>query len=274
MYIPNKIWVYTIAYNESHFVKHFLAAYKDAEKIIVYDNMSTDNTVELLLEDSRVEVRTHDSGGQIRDDLYLDIKNNCWKEARGKATWVIVVDFDEVFNRVRQVNGEIVYDLDFTDAYHNNWNVFKPLGYNMISIEAPLYAEGHPSIYAPRGVFHGPSSKFCCFRPDRIKEINYAPGCHEAMPEDMNGTQFGIRILENNDFKLLHYKFWNVDRYLKRMDDYQTRMSKENEDNKWGWHYMISKAEHYQMFVCGYDISKPLFDITIEDEQIMNIKIK
>jgi hypothetical protein len=268
MLYNNRIWVYTIAYNESFFVNNFLDAYKDAERIIVYDNMSTDNTVELLLQDDRVEVRQYDSGGKIRDDLYLDIKNNCWKESRGLADWVIVVDFDEIFNRVRQVDGQIMYDLDLTDAFANDWHMFKPYGYNMISIEAPLYASGHPAMYSNRGIFHSPSSKMCCFRPDKIKEINYAAGCHEAMPEGVSGD---VRILINEDYKLLHYKFWNVDNYMKRMADYQTRMSKENEVYGWGWHYMIPMSEHYQMFVCGYDISKPLFDITIDDEQILNL---
>lgn len=270
----NRIWVYTITYNESHFVKNFLTAYKEAERIVVYDNMSTDNTRELLKEDDRVEIRDYYSNGQIRDDLYLSIKNNCWKEARGKADWVIVVDFDEIFTRARIINDVPVLDLDLTDAYYNGWNVFRPYGYNMVSLEAPLYAEGHPFEYSKKGVFHNPAIKMCCFRPDQISEIRFEPGCHTANPLDMDGKIDNVRILMNQDFKLLHYKFWNVDHYMKRMKDYQTRMSNQNKEHGWGWHYLIPLNEHYQMFVCGCDLAKDLFEIVIEGEQPLNLDIK
>jgi len=269
----NRIWVYTIAYNEGPFVKNFLAAYKDAERIIVYDNMSTDDTVQLLSIDPRVEIRKHDSKGQIRDDLYLEIKNNCWKEARGLADWVIVVDFDEIFTRAILIDGNPIFDLDLRDAFYNGWNVFKPYGYNMVSLEAPLYATGHPFEYSKKGVFHHPAIKMCCFRPDQIAEIRYEPGCHTANPIDMTGGTDYVRILMNSDFKLLHYKFWNVDHYMKRMSDYQTRMSDQNRIHGWGWHYMKPLSEHHQMFVCGCDLARPLFEIEIDGEQPLNMDI-
>ena len=270
----NRIWVYTICYNESHFVKNFLVAYQDAERIIVYDNMSTDNSRELLKADPRVEIRDYDSGGQIRDDLYLEIKNNCWKEARGLADWVIVVDFDEIFCRARLVDDVAVFDLDLRDAFYNGWNVFRPYGYNMISLEAPLGADGHPYEYSKRGVYHNPAIKQCCFRPDQIQEIRFEPGCHTSNPLDMAGGTDNIRILMNEDFKLLHYKFWNILYYMERMKDYQTRMSKQNEAHGWGWHYMLDLSQHYQTFVCGCDLARPLFEITPDGEQPLNLDIK
>ena len=35
-------------------------------------------------------------GGAFRDDLHRDLKNECWKESRGQADWVICVDVDEL----------------------------------------------------------------------------------------------------------------------------------------------------------------------------------
>lgn len=269
----NRIWVYALCYNEAPFVKNFLIAYKDAEKIIIYDNMSTDNSVELLKQDERVEIVPYDSQGQIRDDLYLEIKNNCWKEARGKADWVIVIDFDEIFCRARKIEDVISFDLDLTKAFEAGFNIIKPYGYNMVSLEAPLYADGHPYEYSQRGVYHDPAQKMCCFRPDQLSEIRFQAGCHNADPLDMNGGIENIRILMDEDFKLLHYKFWNLEHYMVRMADYQKRMSEQNKKHGWGFHYMLSLAEHHDTFVNGCDHAEPLFDIKRDGEQPLNYKL-
>ena len=182
------IWLYTLSFNESHFVKNFLTAYKDVDRIIVNDNMSTDNTVELLKQDPRVEVRTWDSKGQIRDDMYLDYKNNVWKEARGKADWVIVVDFDEIFTSAYLKDNKPIFDLDLYDIYKDGYNMIKPRGYNMVSLNSPLGTDNHPYEHSKIGVYHPPEEKLVCFRPDRLSEIRYHAGCHHAQPLDLNGT--------------------------------------------------------------------------------------
>jgi hypothetical protein len=265
MIYRNRIWVYALCYNEAPFVKHFLTAYKEAERIVIYDNQSTDGCRELLCKDSRVEIRENDSGNQIRDDLYVKIKDNCWKEARGQADWVIVIDFDEIFTRARMINGIAVFDLDLTDVYMNGWNVIYPYGYNMSSLEAPLYADGHPFEYSQKGAVHNPERKMCCFRPDQVGEMRYQAGAHVSNPLDINGSKDGIRILNNIEYKLLHYKFWNLDYYMKRMEEYQTRMSDINKERGWGGHYLMSMQAHHDIFVFGCNLAKPLFDIVWEE---------
>jgi len=255
-----KIWVYTLSYNEEHFVKNFLTAYKDAERIIVNDNMSTDRTVELLKQDPRVEVRTYDSGNKIRDDLYLEFKNNAWKEARGKADWVIIVDFDEIFTRVTFIDGQPVFDLDLSRPYDLGFDIIKPWGYNMVSLDAPLGTDDFPYVHSPKGCYHVPQEKMCCFRPDKLMEIGYFAGCHRAEPLDMNGGK-GMQTYFSPEYKGLHYKFWNLDLYMEKMKDYQTRLSDVNKSYGWGWHYMESLQSHHDLFTRGFDISKNLIDI-------------
>ena len=259
--MKQSVWVYTISFNEQHFVKHFLYAYKDAERIIVNDNMSTDDTRKLLSEDSRVEIRDYDSGGKIRDDMYLDFKNNAWKEARGKADWVIIVDFDEIFTRARLIDGEPVFDLNLEIPYNNGFNIIRPYGYNMNSLDAPLGADGHPFDYSKLGAYHVPQEKMCCFRPDKLKEIRFKAGCHLADPLDMNGTTDTIRIFISKDYKLLHYKFWNLTLYMERMAEYQRRVSDINKEFGWAWHYMEPMESHRNVFVRGHDHCEYLFDI-------------
>jgi len=258
-----------LCYNESHFVKNFLTAYKDADKIIVLNNMSTDNSVELLKEDPRVEVRDWDSGGKIRDDLYLEMKNNVWKEARGKADWVIVVDFDEIFTRAVEIKDQNLdtekvgwkFDLDLTVPHNEGFNIIRPYGYNMVSLDAPLYTDDHPHVHSGKGAYHVPSEKLACFRPDEISEINFIAGAHWANPLDMDGTTKNVRIYFQPHYKLLHYKFWNIDYYMERMENYQERMSQQNKDMGWGYHYLLPLEEHDHTFRNGEKLSEPLFDI-------------
>ena len=260
-----RIWCYTLAYNESHFVKNFLTAYRECEKIIVYDNMSTDNTVDLLKEDARVEVRPYDSGGEIRDDLYLEMKNYAWKEARGKADWVIIVDFDEIFCRARLVNGFPTFDLDLREVDKRGYNIVKPCGYNMISLNAPLYTADHPFVHSQKGTYHVPEEKLCCFKPSEISEIRYVTGAHWASPLDRNQGTRDIRMCLDQEWKVLHYKFWNIELYMQKIADYQKRLSQWNRNFGAGWHYTQSLEWHEQCFRNGEKIAQYLFDIPKPD---------
>lgn len=256
-----KIHVYSISYNEGPFVKHFLAGYKDAERIVVFDNMSTDDTVSLLLKDPRVEVRQYDSDNKIRDDYYLDIKDNAWKEACGVADWVIVVDFDEIFNRCTLGQQEAPhFDLNLDYADKEGFNIIKPLGYNMISLDAPLYAEGHPYTYSKNATYHVPEEKMCCFKPAEISEMRYHIGAHGADPLDKDGGTSKLRICMYPEYKLLHFKFWNLETYMKRMAEYQTRLSEWNIGRGAGWHYRHSLEYHRNLVINGSKIAVPLFE--------------
>lgn len=242
-----KIWVYTLTYNEKHFVGNFLTAYKDAERIIVYDNYSTDNTVERLLKDSRVTVKYFDTNCQIRDDIYLDIKNNCWKEAKGEADWVIVVDFDEIFTRFPEL------DLDLTPT--QDYTIIKPYGYNMISMDAPLYTEYHPWEWSQKGTYHEPAEKLCCFRPDKITEINYAIGAHTAKPEG------DVKIYYSKEYRLLHYKAWNYNLYMEKAELCRNRLSDVNKRMGWGFQYLNTEEQNKNMYLAGIKLAKPIIEL-------------
>jgi glycosyltransferase involved in cell wall biosynthesis len=255
-----KIWVYTLTFNESHFVKNFLRAYKDVEKIIVYDNMSTDNTVSLLKEDPRVEVRINDSGGKIRDDIYLQIKNNCWKEARGLADWVIICDFDEIFTHALPPN-EFNLDLSELGPFSENVDIIQPFGYMIYSTDMLMGEDYNPLYQAEplKGIYDANSEKLCCFRPDKIAEINYTPGCHDAAPVGIEGHS--PLIHHYPEFKLIHFKYINIKTYFDRLMQYSARMSAYNLAHGYGIHYTWSFNDHMEIYLKGIRDSKPLFEI-------------
>src|SRR3990167_11265325 len=92
------ITVYTITYNESLLIQfmidHYRSRFPDC-RIVVYDNISTDDTVKIALANG-CEVIPYDTNGQIQDSHYIQIKNNCWKDA--KTDWVLICDMDELLD--------------------------------------------------------------------------------------------------------------------------------------------------------------------------------
>ena len=89
------VTIYNISFNEEvilqKFIDHYKYQFPNCE-IVIYDNQSTDKTKEIAIKNG-CKVLEYDSNNQIRDDLYLEIKNNCWKKA--STDWVLIVDTDE-----------------------------------------------------------------------------------------------------------------------------------------------------------------------------------
>jgi glycosyltransferase involved in cell wall biosynthesis len=230
-----KIFVYTVCWNEEKLLPFFIEHYsKFADKIIIYDNESTDLSTEIMSKYPKVQRREYSSDNQIRDDLYLKIKNHAWKELRGAADWVIVCDIDEFFYHPTPV--------EFLNrSKTRGFTIIKPQGYNMASLEFPSYDK--PLTESVKtGLLFDPESKMCVFSPSDVKEINYTAGCHHAKP------QGNVSILQDSGAKLLHYKFLGRDNFLERNIQYRKRLSDANIRRGWGAHYLQSAEAHESTF--------------------------
>ncbi len=194
--------VFSICYNEEVMLPFFISHYqKMGANITIYDNQSTDNSVEIAKK-AGCNVISYDSNKQIRDDIYLDIKNNCWKKS--KAEWSIVCDIDEII--------EIPFNID-------EYTILNTQGFDISGL--PPSRMGVPnSLY----------SKHVMFRPAEIQEINFTPGCHSCKPI---GNVIPSREIAN----LLHYKYISEDYVISRHKLYQSRLSDINKKFKWGHQY-------------------------------------
>ncbi len=172
--------------------------------ITIYDNYSTDNSKQIIL-DAGCNLIEYDSGNQIRDDLYLSIKNECWKKS--KADWVCIVDLDEFLF------------LDF-NVFH--YDVIKTQGYDMIGLP--------PSML---GVKNDMYSKLVMFRPKLFVQIGYQPGCHTCRPT----PPIGYLRISQQTAPLLHYKYISEDYVIARHKMYQTRLSDFNKQYGFGIEY-------------------------------------
>jgi len=217
------ITVYTIAYNEEvmlpFFIKWYRTRFPDC-KIVIYDNYSTDNTEKIALENN-CEVRKHDSNGKIRDDLYLQVKNNCWKNA--DTDWVLICDVDEFLN----INKEKLLEEEEVET-----TVILSEGWNMINM-----VEGVVGMNYEFGKVSAPQySKNCLFNKKFIKEVNYNGGCH-------TNTFIGKVKTSQSKYDLFHYKWIGEDYTIKRYREFVLRMSQENIKRKEAFHYFSTEKQ-------------------------------
>ncbi len=171
--------------------------------ITIYDNQSTDSSPQII-QDLGCKLISWDSEGQIRDDLYLSIKNEAFKKS--KAEWTVSVDLDEF----------IEIDFDITP-----YNIIRTQGYDMIG--------SPPSrLSVPNNLY----SKAVMFRPNSFSQIGYGPGCHLFNPSPKEPIRISSEIAN-----LLHYKYISEEYVYNRHLMYQSRLSDLNKKYGWGVEY-------------------------------------
>lgn len=257
------IEVYTICYNESKFINLFLNYYAQfASKIIIYDNYSTDDTCDKInrFNICPTEIIKYDTGNQIRDDIYLEIKNNCWKNS--KADYVIVCDVDE-----------ILYHQDLLNFLKNNkFNVFKPMGFNMVSDFFPS-EENQIINQVKTGVFDVKFSKCILFKPNELNEINFGPGCHKCFPTAKSELKLYDSLEDDRQLKLLHYKNISFQYRMEKNKAFAQRLSDFNRLHNMGFHYLWDNDEQYAEYLKLWNHRKQIIKPTTGGkERVSSIK--
>lgn len=232
-------YVLSVCWNEEFFLPYFLQHYSFATKIVIFDNMSSDNSVALMKQHPNVEICTYNTNAQIRDDIYLEIKNHAWKQYRHLCDWVIIVDIDELIYHPLGIPA-------FVQSLPPHVGIAKCKGYEMFcpnlspfSPEVPIYQKcvtGVPGIKL---------DKCTLLNTKMVQEINYLTGCHQAFPQLARPN---MTIYTHPQFVLLHYKFIHpLPQMIFRYKQMARRLSRENVLNGWGFHYtnMQSLASKY-----------------------------
>lgn len=263
----NDCWVYTMTYNSEELLPHFFHHHRKADRIVVYDNGSTDRTIAICEGRPNVEIRDYSkqSGNQLRDDIHALIKNSCWKEAIGNADWVVVMDLDEFLYHPR---------LQEKLKEYKQQGITIPLttAYEMVSPlfpAAPVYLTDVVKMGRRNDLY----SKFTIFDPNKITDINYGPGGHNAVPageikysgiphwNTVPVPPYPPLIIQRffkagemevtpppNELKILHYRFVGMDRIERMWEGYKKRMSQLNMSQGWGRHYFLPKEEQDRIY--------------------------
>lgn len=225
------VHVYSLCWNEELFLPYYLDHYgKIADRITVYDNHSTDRSVEIIESRPRTHVIPYDTGDQINDEIYLELKNNIWKQSRGVADWVIIVDIDEILYHAH-------LDRLLAQAREDRYHLLNPTAYHMVSRQYPTY-DGRPiTARVKKGFIQRDWGKQAIFDPIRIQEINYAPGAHQSDPVASSPIRIWHSADHRDSLKLLHYKYIGLDRLKQRHRQCEERLSQANYAKNMGLHY-------------------------------------
>jgi glycosyltransferase involved in cell wall biosynthesis len=216
------ITVYTLTYNEEFMLPHFIRHYRSMFpgcRIIIYDNESTDETRNIAFANG-CEIRINSTGGKLNDVRYLEIKNNCWKDA--ETDWVFVGDCDEHLN---------IDDNELKRQDRQGASFIRANGWNMVNMKDDMNFDG-----IVHGVRAKSYDKIYLFNRAMIRETNYSPGCH--------GANLVGKIHESSHtYELFHYKYVNPEFMVKRHAEFASRLSDVNIERGYGFHYRYSAEE-------------------------------
>jgi len=206
----------------------------------VFDNGSDDGSIEFLNKFDWIDVIHYETGGKIKDSEYLRIKDNSWKESRGKADFVVVCDMDECLFSLN-IDSVLKYMKD------NGYTIANPPMYRLFGDCVPQYEEGKLlHEISRRWKLNGGADKPILFDPNKIAEINYVHGSHKCSPT-------GEVKWYNNDglFTMDIRKGFGVDYYINKMNIMKNRLSEENLRHGWGIHYAFQEDFHRKDYEQG-----------------------
>lgn len=236
-----RIACYALAYNEETMLPQFIEHYKQfCDKIVIYDNMSTDNTKEIAL-DSGCEVISWEApGGGLNDQCYLDIKSNCYKADRNDYDWVMTVDADELYSHKDGVNGL----LECLEKYKKQGITLpKVRGYNMVGED-----DNNLDISKiHKGVADISYSKRCIFNPSL--NMNWDYGCHPQHSQRYLDSIPGVVESPEEEVLLYHYKYINLQYVIDRHASYNKRQSEFNKSRNLAVHYAYGKDKIVQEYL-------------------------
>jgi glycosyltransferase involved in cell wall biosynthesis len=212
----NLLSIFIITFNEQKLLPYTVAFYRERFpgcQIVIYDNFSDDETVNIALE-LGCKVKYFYTDNKLSDQAFINVKNNCWKTTNSE--WVVVCDCDEWIDiwpkTLEQADGTILrtYYVQMV-GFTATWN----------------------PMTVTHGYRHPEDSKFLCFKPSAIEAMEYNYGAHYALP-------FGDVKITKERFPIYHFKFITLYYVLERHAMFGKRLSAHNLRLKLSFHYLFS----------------------------------
>jgi len=240
-----KIHLYTLAWNEINLVPFFLHYYAPiCEKIIVFDNGSTDDSMQLLKSEPKVEIRSWNPDGSICENA-AKLKSTVWKESIGQADWAIVIDFDE-----------FVYHpnlIDYLSNLDSDVMAIQSIGYDMVCDSFPTYDGKCLTEIVRNGVPNHYYNKVSLFRLNKMCSFDYVVGCHGICK-----SEFYIVYPNAQDIKMFHYRYLGRDETYERYQRLGEKLRPNDIKKGYGHQYFVDKKKFDQDFDDNINNSKSI----------------
>ena len=237
-----RIEIHIIAYNEHVMLPFTIAHYKRMFKdpmIVVHDNFSTDDTVEIAEKEGCIISRFATEG--MNDNAQSRIKSIAATNAT--ADWVLCIDADEAC---------FINDEDLADLEKRGINMVEFDGWNIFDQVASPW-----DIKQPMGVPCSAYSKPVLLRTGVFNNVGFASGAHTVIVGPFPGKQENRSI---GEYKLLHYKHWSCDYNVNRSAELGARQSQDNIVHRHSFHFQFPKDVHEDYFNSNYQQRVPITD--------------
>lgn len=221
------VHLYCLSWNEEAMLPFFLSHYSDlVDRFFIFDNGSTDRTLDMLKGDPRIEVSHFDVIGESFVAEEQRLSDTMWRASRGIADWVVIVDMDEMlFHPDLRAYLARIHEEGVTAV--------RAIGFDMVSeIFPPASRKLMDTV--TRGVRSIQYDKPCIFNPSRIDETGFLPGRHGARPLG------DVRWPGETEVALLHYKYMGLDYMVRRNAVLATGLKPRDHAMHWGTHYLLS----------------------------------
>jgi hypothetical protein len=213
--------VFTFTYNESTYIDYFVKWYSSRFqnlKITVFDNHSTDDTVEKAIALGCL-VNYWGNIDKMSEIKFVELKNNCFKG--GESDYFIICDIDEFL------------DISDADLIINRPTCVQGIGYHMIADAKTDFENIH------LGVRDSVYDKCLMFKRENLLEINYKPGAHVCKPV-YKESDFVEEILRKN---LFHFRWLSLDFVIDRYERNKKRVKKTERLRGMSYHYFARRKK-------------------------------
>jgi hypothetical protein len=225
------VHLYAQCWNDEWMLPFFFRHYESlVDRYFIYDDASTDGSLSLLQSHAKVETRRFDHS--IADSFALSeqaFSNECWKQSRGQADWVIVTDVDE---HLFHPDGRSY----LARCSAEDVTLIPALGFQMISETLPRPGQNLCRDY-PIGAPWVQMMKPSIFNPDAITEMNFAPGRHTADPLGR------IKVPQTDEMLLFHYKYLDPEQTHRRHQQLRSGLGSRDLEQGWGHKYSWSVGQ-------------------------------
>lgn len=239
-----KIIGYTCVYNEEGFIPYVMP-YVEAfgyDKFIVYDNGSTDRTVEMLSKYPFVEIRPWDTHGKFDDNEKAILQREAFKECKRianidtdneEAVWMTFTDFDEVlfYNGDIPIKAALQEDhlwRGYNCFYKNMINLFPPKSGSKTDFRLSV-ENSRPLVHGMEGVrgnYWVGGAKPTLIYVNDFDNIDFFPGNHYAYCTLREGTREVKNYADCCRLYGFHLKFIDEAALYKKWCDYAMRGKK------------------------------------------------